>query len=157
MVAMLLSAVMNISGYTAIFYPTLVGIFVGILFVILEVKVPKKGAVVIFSIIPALYFFASGLLEGFIGFAGVMLFALITEWMMSRRHDNLNQISVAAVVYTLYMSTLGMAENFVFTDTYCDNALAHGINETIVEPNLPKRLYIGGRGDSEKPLKRGII
>lgn len=62
-----------------------------------------------------------------------MLFGLIAEWMMSRRHDNLNQISVAAVVYTLYMSTLGMAENFVFTDTYCDNALAHGINETIVE------------------------
>ena len=27
----------------------------------------------------------------------------------------------------------------------------------MVYPNLPKRLYIGGRGDSEKPLKIGII
>lgn len=26
-----------------------------------------------------------------------------------------------------------------------------------IQPNLPKRLYIGGRGDSEKPLKIGII
>ena len=33
----------------------------------------------------------------------------------------------------------------------------HIIYMEIIDPNLPKRLYIGGRGDSEKPLKIGII
>ena len=47
------------------------------------------------------------------------------------------------------MSTLGSAENFIFTDRYCDAALEHGINETVVE-QMRKMYYI-------KPLWLAVI
>lgn len=52
MVGMLIAAVMNISGYTAIFYSAAAALFVGILYVIVCCKVPKFGAVMVFSIVP---------------------------------------------------------------------------------------------------------
>lgn len=133
MVAMILAAVMNLSGYTAIFYPAVAAFFIGILYVIITAKVPKSGAVLIFSIVPCIYFFTSGLLEGPIGAAGVLLFAGLAELILREDRRSLRRVTVSGVVYTLYMSTLGLAENFIATDIYCDNALEHGINATVVE------------------------
>lgn len=133
MVAMVLAAIMNLSGYTAIFYPAVAAFFIGILYVIVTCKVQKSGTVLIFSIVPCLYFFASGLLEGIIGAAGALLFAGLAEIILRKDRSSMKYVAVSGVVYTLYMSTLGMAENFIATDTYCDSALAHGINAAVVE------------------------
>ena len=67
MLAMVLAAVTNMSGYTAAFYPAAASFFIGILYVIMINKVKKRGAVLVFSIVPCLYFFTSGLVEGMIG------------------------------------------------------------------------------------------
>ena len=66
MVGMLLAAIINVSGYTAMFYPVVASFFMGILFVILINKVSKRGAVLAFSIVPALYYLTTGLIEGII-------------------------------------------------------------------------------------------
>lgn len=133
MVAMLISSVMNISGYTAIFYPAVAAFFIAVIYVIVCCKVPKFGAILIFSIVPCIYFFTSGVIEGIIGCVGVMVFALIAEFILKKNRSEMKRITVSGLVYTLYMSVIGMAENFILTDTYCDNALAHGINAKIVE------------------------
>lgn len=67
MAGMVIAAVMNVSGYTAAFYSAAASFFIGLLYVIVTCKVPKKGAVLVFSIVPCVYFFASGLLEGIVG------------------------------------------------------------------------------------------
>lgn len=133
MAAMVLAAVMNLSGYTAMFYPAVAAFFIGILYVIVTSKVQKGGAILVFSIVPCLYFFASGLLEGLIGAAGVLLFGALAERILKKNRSSMTVITVSGVVYTLYMSTLGLAENFIATDRYCDNALEHGINAALVE------------------------
>lgn len=133
MVAMLIAAVMNISGYTAIFYPAVAAFFIGIIYVIICCKVPKFGAILIFSIVPCIYFFASGLIEGVIGSVGALLFAFIAELIMKKHRNSMKHITISGVVYTLYMSVIGVAENFLMPDKYCDDALAHGINEKVVE------------------------
>lgn len=133
MVAMVLAAITNMSGYTAVFYPAAAAFFIGILYVIIIGKVQKGGAVLVFSIVPCLYFFASGLLEGLIGAAGALLFAVLAELILKKNRSSMKCVTASGVVYTLYMSTLGLAENFIETDSYCDNALEHGINAVVVE------------------------
>lgn len=149
MVAMLVSSVMNISGYSAIFYGAVAAFFVGILYVIVCCKVPKFGAILVFSIVPCVYFFASGVVEGLIGAAGALLFAFIAEMILKKNRNSMKTITVSGLVYTLYMSIIGMAENFLFTDHYCDAALAHGINATVVE-QMRRMYYI-------KPLWLAVI
>ncbi|MCR5328244.1 MAG: MptD family putative ECF transporter S component [Saccharofermentans sp.] len=149
MVGMLLSSVMNISGYTALFYGAVASFFVGILFVIVTCKVPKFGAILIFTIVPCIYFFASGVVEGIIGAVGALTFALLAELILKKNRTNMKLITISGIVYTLYMSVIGMAENFIFTDHYCDAALEHGINETVVE-QMRNMYYI-------KPLWIAVI
>ena len=132
-VGMLIAAIMNISGYTAAFYASAASFFIGILYVITVCKVPKKGAVIVFSIVPCAYFFTSGAIEGIIGSAGIAVFAVIAEWILSKNRKSMKRITISCVIYTLYMSVIGMIEPFVFTDDYCGNALEHGINPTVVE------------------------
>lgn len=132
-VVMLIAAIVNISGYTTAFYPTVASFFIGILYVILLVKVPKRGVLLIFGIVPCIYFFLSGVLEGLIGAGCVIAFSLIAEAILSKHHDSVKYITVSGVIYTLYLSLAGSAEHFLLTDTYCDNALAAGVNETVVE------------------------
>lgn len=133
MIAMLISSIMNISGYTALFYGAVAAFFIGILYVIVTCKVPKFGAIMIFTIVPCIYFFASGVIEGIIGAVGALTFALLSELIIKKNRTDKKLITVSGIVYTLYMSIIGMAENFIFTDHYCDAALEHGINETVVE------------------------
>lgn len=149
MVGMLVSSVMNVSGYTALFYGAVAAFFIGILFVIVTCKVPKFGAIMIFTIVPCIYFFASGVIEGIIGAAGALTFALLAELILKKNRTNIKLITVSGIVYTLYMSVIGMAENFIFTDHYCDAALEHGINETVVE-QMRNMYYI-------KPLWIAVI
>jgi len=149
MFAMLISSVMNISGYTALFYGALAAFFIGILYVIVTCKVPKFGAILIFTIVPCIYFFASGVIEGVVGAAGALTFALLAELILKKNHTNMKSITISGIVYTLYMSVIGMAENFTFTDHYCDAALEHGINETVVE-QMRSMYYI-------KPLWIAVI
>ena len=149
MVAMLISSVMNISGYTALFYGAVAAFFVGILYVIVTCKVPKFGAILIFTIVPCIYFFASGVIEGIIGAAGALTFALLAELILKKKRASMKLIVISGIVYTLYMSVIGMAENFIFTDHYCDAALEHGINETVVE-QMRSMYYI-------KPLWIAVI
>lgn len=133
MVGMVLAAVMNISGYTAVFYPAAAAFFIGILYVIVNCKVPKRWAVLIFGIVPCAYFFASGLIEGIVGSVGIIILSLIAEAILGKERPDAVKITVSGLVYTLYMSVIGMAENFLMTDKYCDDALAHGIDAAIVE------------------------
>ena len=149
MVAMLISSVMNISGYTALFYGAVAAFFVGILYVIVTCKVPRFGAILIFTIVPCIYFFASGVVEGIIGAAGALTFALLAELILKKNRARMKLIVISGIVYTLYMSVIGMAENFIFTDHYCDAALEHGINETVVE-QMRSMYYI-------KPLWIAVI
>lgn len=141
MVGMLISAVMNISGYTALFYGAVAAFFVGILYVIVTCKVPKFGAVLVFTIVPCIYFFASGVIEGLIGAAGALAFAFLAELILKKDPFSMKKITFSGIVYTLYMSIIGMAENFLFTDRYCDAALEHGINKTVVE-QMRKMYYV---------------
>lgn len=149
MVAMVVAAVTNISGYTAVFYPAAASFFIGILYVIVICKVKKGGAVLVFSAVPCLYFFASGLVEGIIGAAGALLFACLAEMVLKKDRSSVKRVAVSGVVYTLYMSTLGLAENFIATDMYCDSALEHGINAAVVEQM--RKMY------SIKPLWLAVI
>ena len=103
-VALLISSIMNMTGYTALFYPAVASFFIGILFVVLNVKIQKRGAVAIFSIIPCLYFFTSGVIEGLIGAVGVFVFAGIAEAILWNHHDNVKRIMAAGVVYTMDLS-----------------------------------------------------
>lgn len=133
MVGMIVSAVMNVSGYTAAFYPAVASFFIGLLFAVVAVKVPKRGALIVFSIVPCAYFFASGFIEGIVGSLGILLCAVIGEAILAKDRTSMKRITLAGLAYTLYMSVVGMAENFIATDHYCDAALAHGINPAVVE------------------------
>ena len=64
MVDMLVAAVMNVSGYSAAFYPAAAAFFVSLVYVVVVCKVPKPGAILIYSVVPCVYFFTSGVIEG---------------------------------------------------------------------------------------------
>lgn len=148
-VAMLIAAVMNISGYTALLYPAATGFLISILFVVLNTKVQKRGSVLIFSVIPCIYFFTSGVIEGLIGAAGVLIFAGIAEAILWNNRDSIKRVMLAAVIYNLNLAIVGLAENFINTEVYCANAIAHGVNERVVEQM--RTLY------SIKPLWLAVI
>jgi len=132
LVALMIATVANITPYTSLLYTSLYALLNGTIFLLVCIKVPKSGAILVFSVVP-FAFMASRGWENMILAGSIAICALLSELILKKNRNNSTRIAVAYMVYTTYISISGSFGMFVFPDVYCNNAIERGINPTIVE------------------------
>ncbi|MPW25491.1 MptD family putative ECF transporter S component [Alkalibaculum sp. M08DMB] len=133
LIFMLISTIANLTPHTMLFYAPLAALLNGVLYILIVVKIKKRGVVLLFSIIPALFLLISGV-EGIITGLSVLIAALISEAILWNDKVRFWRIAYSYIVY----STLGLAigGSFrMFTDTanYLDGMLKSGLDANYVE------------------------
>lgn len=132
LVVLMVAAVANITPYTALLYTSVYALLNGVVFLLLNAKVPKRGMIVLFSIVPILFFMVRGW-ENMLVALSMLVFALLAELIIGKDRLNMKRITIAYVVYTAFLSIGGSAGMFLNTDVYCDNALSRGVSPDMVE------------------------
>lgn len=131
-VLMLLAGITNLTPYTYLFYPFTGMLFGAILFLLAAVKVPKRGSILLMSMLMIIYLFATGV-QGMISAVSILIFAIIADLILSRNRKSSKCIMAAYLVFSGWMTIGGEFRIFVFPEAYFKEALESGLNESYVE------------------------
>ncbi len=131
-VTMFVAAVTNLTPYTYLFYPFTGALFSGFVFLMTITKIPKKGSIVLMSLVTIVYLSATGV-QGMISAASLLVFAVIAEVILGSSRKNSRRIRLSYVVFTCWMSVGGEFRIFVFPDSYFAEALQSGLSPSYVE------------------------
>jgi conserved hypothetical integral membrane protein TIGR02185 len=131
-IVMLIAGITNLTPYTYLFYPFTGALFSGFIFLLAVAKVPKKGCIVLMSLVMIIYLAATGV-QGMISAASILIFAIIAEIILGSDRKNSKRIMIAYVVFTCWMSVGGEFRMFVFPDSYFAEALQSGLDPSYVE------------------------
>lgn len=131
-VLMFICAITNMTPHTYLLYPVLYALVNGVIFILIMTKVPKKGAVVIFGIVPAICLAATGV-EGMIVALSFIICAIVADLVIGKNRLNFKKILLGYLIYSCNLSIGGQFRLFVFTDDYLEWASKGGLNETYVE------------------------
>lgn len=131
-IVMLIAGITNLTPYTYLFYPFTGALFSGFIFLLAVAKVPKKGCIVLMSLVMIIYLAATGV-QGMISAASILIFAIIAEIILGSDRKNSKRIMIAYVIFTCWMSVGGEFRMFVFPDSYFAEALQSGLDPSYVE------------------------
>lgn len=131
-IVMLIAGITNLTPYTYLFYPFTGALFSGFIFLLAVAKVPKKGCIILMSLVMIIYLAATGV-QGMISAASILIFAIIAEIILGSDRKNSKRIMIAYVVFTCWMSVGGEFRMFVFPDSYFAEALQSGLDPSYVE------------------------
>lgn len=131
-VIMLIAAITNLTPYTYLFYPFTGAAFCSIIFLLAVTKVPKRGSVLIMSLVMMIYLAATGV-QGMISAVSLLVFGIITEIILGNKRKDSKRIMIAYIVFTFWMSIGGEFRLFVFPEDYFAEALQSGLDSAYVE------------------------
>lgn len=131
-VIMLAAGITNLTPYTYLFYPFTGALLGSFIFLLAVIKVPKRGSVLLMSLVMIIYLFATGV-QGMISAVSILVFAVIAEIILGNERKSSKRITAAYIVYTCWMSVGGEFRMFVFPDSYFSEALQSGLDASYVE------------------------
>lgn len=131
-VIMLAAGITNLTPYTYLFYPFTGALFSSFIFLLAVTKVPKKGSVVLMSLIMIIYLFATGV-QGMISAVSILVFAIIAEIVLGNNRKSSKRIAVAYIIFSCWMSIGGEFRLFLFPESYFAEALQSGLDPAYVE------------------------
>lgn len=131
-IVMLIAGITNLAPYTYLFYPFTGALFSGFIFLLAVEKVPKRGCIVLMSLVMIIYLAATGV-QGMISAISILIFAIIAEFILGSDRKNSKRIMIAYIVFTCWMSVGGEFRMFVFPDAYFAEALQSGLDPSYVE------------------------
>lgn len=131
-IVMLIAGITNLTPYTYLFYPFTGALFSGFIFLLAVAKVPKRGCIVLMSLVMIIYLAATGV-QGMISAISILIFAIIAEFILGSDRKNSKRIMIAYIVFTCWMSVGGEFRMFVFPDAYFAEALQSGLDPSYVE------------------------
>lgn len=132
LIALFIAIIANLTPYTMIFFAALAAFLGGIPFVLMNVRVPKRGAVIIYSIVPLLYYAVTGI-EGLIVAAALLVFSLLAELVLGRDRNQFRRIMFSYVIYTAYLSVGGSFRIFTNTTAYLTAAAQSGLDGAYID------------------------
>lgn len=133
MVLYLIAALTNVTPITYLIYSPATA-FVGALpYLFIVTKIPKKGTVLLFSVIPLLYFLLLAGTEGMIVAAFFAAFAIVAELILGNDRKNFKRILASYIVFSMWNAIGGQFRLFATTDSYLEFAKNLGLNETYID------------------------
>lgn len=133
MVLYLIAAMTNLTPATYMVYSPATALLGAIPFMFIATKVPKRGTILLFAVVPFLYFLLLAGTEGMIVALFVVLFAIIAEIILGNDRKNFKRLLVSYMCFSCWNAVGGQFRLFVFTDAYLDFAKKSGLNETYIE------------------------
>lgn len=97
-VVMLIAGITNLTPYTYLFYPFTGALFGSFIFLLAVTKVPKKGCLVLLSLVMIIYLSITGV-QGMISAASLFVFAVIAEIVLGSERKNSKRIMIAYAIY----------------------------------------------------------
>lgn len=133
MVMYLIASVTNLMPASYLFYSPATAFLGAIPYMIITAKVPKKGAVILFSIVPLLYFLLLAGVEGMIVAAFILVFSVCADLILGNDRTSFKRLLISYLVYSCWNAVGGQFRLFVFTDSYLEYAEAIGLAESYVD------------------------
>ena len=133
MVLYLIAAMRNITPITYLIYSPATAFVGAIPFLFITTKIPKKGTVLLFAIVPLLYFLLLAGTEGMIVAAFFVVFAIIAELILGNDRKNFKRITVSYIVFAMWNAIGGQFRLFATTDSYLEYAKNLGLSEVYID------------------------
>ena len=133
MVLYLAASMTNLTPVTYLIYSPATAFVGAIPFLFITTKIPKKGTVLLFSVVPFLYFILLAGVEGMIVAAFLAVFAIIAELILRNDRKNFKKITLAYIVLAMWNAIGGQFRLFVTTDSYLEYAKNLGLSEIYIE------------------------
>lgn len=133
MVLYLIAGITNLTPATYLLYSPMTALLGAIPFMFINLKVPKRGAILVFAIVPFLYFMLLSGTEGMIVALFFVIFAIIAEMIMGKDRKNLKKLIVSYIFFSSWNAVGGQFRLFVFTDAYLDFGRKSGLSDLYIE------------------------
>lgn len=133
LVLYLIAALTNMMPASYLFYSPATAFVGAIPFMIVTAKVPKKGAVILFAVVPFLYFLLLAGFEGMIVAAFMAVLAVISDLVLGNDRTNFKKLLISYMIFSCWNAIGGQFRLFVFTDTYLEFAESLGLAAPYIE------------------------
>ncbi|MGL6201893.1 MAG: MptD family putative ECF transporter S component [Lachnospiraceae bacterium] len=133
MVMYLIASVTNLMPASYLFYSPATAFLGAIPYMIIMAKVPKRGAVILFSIVPLLYFLLLAGVEGVIVAAFIVVFSVFAEIILGNDRTSFKRLLISYLIYSCWNAVGGQFRLFVFTDSYLEYAESIGLAAPYVD------------------------
>lgn len=133
MVLYLVAAMTNVTPITYLIYSPATAFVGAIPYLFITMKIPKKGTVLLFAVVPFLYFLLLAGTEGMIVAAFFAVFAILAELILGNDRKNFKRITISYIVFAMWNAIGGQFRLFATTESYLEYAKNLGLSEVYID------------------------
>lgn len=133
MVLYLVAAMTNVTPITYLIYSPATAFVGAIPYLFITMKIPKKGTVLLFAVVPFLYFLLLAGTEGMIVAAFFAVFAILAELILGNDRKNFRRITISYIVFAMWNAIGGQFRLFATTESYLEYAKNLGLSEVYID------------------------
>lgn len=133
MVLYLVTAMTNVTPITYLIYSPATAFVGAIPYLFITMKIPKKGTVLLFAVVPFLYFLLLAGTEGMIVAAFFAVFAILAELILGNDRKNFKRITISYIVFAMWNAIGGQFRLFATTESYLEYAKNLGLSEVYID------------------------
>lgn len=133
MVLYLVAAMTNVTPITYLIYSPATAFVGAIPYLFITTKIPKKGTVLLFAVVPFLYFLLLAGTEGMIVAAFFAVFAILAELILGNDRKNFKRITISYIVFAMWNAIGGQFRLFATTESYLEYAKNLGLSEVYID------------------------
>lgn len=133
MVLYLVAAMTNVTPITYLIYSPATAFVGAIPYLLITSKIPKKGTVLLFAVVPFLYFLLLAGTEGMIVAAFFVVFAILAELILGNDRKNFKRITISYIVFAMWNAIGGQFRLFATTESYLEYAKNLGLSEVYID------------------------
>lgn len=129
----LVAAMTNVTPITYLIYSPATAFVGAIPYLSITTKIPKKGTVLLFAVVPFLYFLLLAGTEGMIVAAFFAVFAILAELILGNDRKNFKRITISYIVFAMWNAIGGQFRLFATTESYLEYAKNLGLSEVYID------------------------
>ena len=129
----LVAAMTNVTPITYLIYSPATAFVGAIPYLFITSKIPKKGTVLLFAVVPFLYFLLLAGTEGMIVAAFFVVFAILAELILGNDRKNFKRITISYIVFAMWNAIGGHFRLFATTESYLEYAKNLGLSEVYID------------------------
>lgn len=133
MVLYLVAAMTNVTPITYLIYSPATAFVGATPYLFITTKIPKKGTVLLFAVVPFLYFLLLAGTEGMIVAAFFAVFAILAELILGNDRKNFKRITISYIVFAMWNAIGGQFRLFATTESYLEYAKNLGLSEVYID------------------------
>lgn len=132
LVTMMIASVANLVPQAYFAYSAVTMLFMGPVYLLYTSKVPKRWAIVLFCVMPALFLCLSGA-EGIMAAITIIAFAVVADLIVGTDRLNFKKLAIAYAILAMALEIGTQVRLFLFTNDYLQNAVKNGLDQSYID------------------------